>query len=267
MLTDIAVGGTIWVIAVFVAQRFTKGKEINKAKYYIILIAVIFGLIGVKNAYVMPLYYEWSKSSEIETMLSTTEPYLTMKTTFPDDYYKLKASLIAAVKSNSKNDDLGGIFKSALNDVVLKKIQFASDEAILAMVTSSIDVSEYFISKGQPENVYNYMFSPRDLPVNWWKALPQNLIDGQNNAYKLILLSAAQNKSHKVDQEKANKVLERVATQMYSEFGESVVLLGNAAAHPDKKKEIGIIAVSMYKQILRLTEPEKTLVLRLMLTS
>ena len=54
LLIDFAIGVTIWGIAMFLANRFTKDKEINKAKYYTILAIVITALITFNNTYVQP---------------------------------------------------------------------------------------------------------------------------------------------------------------------------------------------------------------------
>jgi len=45
ILIDLAVGGTLFVIANFVATKFTKGRVINKAKHYAVLIISIGILI------------------------------------------------------------------------------------------------------------------------------------------------------------------------------------------------------------------------------
>ncbi len=58
ILIDLAVGGTLFVIANFVATKFTKGREINKAKYYAILIISIGILITLNDNFIMPKFRE-----------------------------------------------------------------------------------------------------------------------------------------------------------------------------------------------------------------
>lgn len=265
IVTDFALGGTIWVVAAFVAERFAGDKEMNKPKYYAVLVASILVIVFIKNAYVVPTYNERYKAREAEQILIDDEPYSTLKTTFPDEHNKMREAVIEAVKNNASKEQISNIFKDTINTAVFKKLKYASDEALIAMVRSSTSISEHFINIGQPENVYNYMFNTKELPLNWWKSLPKNIADGQTNAYKLVLLSAAQGKEYKIDEQRANKVLEGVAATMYAKYGEQFTLLENGATHPDKKREIGEMTVDMYKYVFKLNERDQALVLRLML--
>ena len=108
LLIDFAVGGTIYLIAMLFANRFAKNKRTSKAKYYTILIVVIGALIAFKNIYVEPKYETWRNTTTFDNEIAKTEPYATLKTTFPEDYNKIKEVLI---NSRSQRNSSASISK------------------------------------------------------------------------------------------------------------------------------------------------------------
>ena len=267
ILTDLAVGGTLWVIASFIANKFTKDKAVSKAKYYTIIAVVIMALIGIKDSFVVPKYNEWKATSSVDDMLKNTEPYITLKTTFPSEYDRIRESLLSSIKANISEQEAKDRLKGVFLGFIMGKLKVSSDEAVVSFVSASMKVSNYFYDKGDTDTVYNYLYNQKDLPMRWWVVLPQEVADAQSNSYKLILLSASQNKTYTVSEAEVNRIMQIVSTDMYTKYGEKFAMLGDAAKHPDKKAEIAEMSIAMYKRILSLPDAERGMVLRYLLTS
>lgn len=262
LLMDFAVGGTIWVIAMFLANRSTKYKGISKAKYYTILAIIIIALITFKNTYVQPKFNEWRNTNNIDSELAKMEPYATLRTTFPEDYNKIKEVIINSLKVKDTREQAYQKGRPILMNILTSKIKIASDEALTSFAKGFVNTANYFYSKGQADFAFDIIYNQKNMPRNWHDSLPKELIDAEVASNKLILISAAQNKVHNIDIDKANKIIERIASELYAEHGDKVALIQTPLAHPDKKQEIVKITIDFYNKILKLPEIDRGIVLR-----
>lgn len=258
ILIDLAVGGTLFVIANFVATKFSKGREINKAKYYAILIISIGILITLNDNFIMPKFREWKTNTAIEGSIATLEPYMTLKTTYPADYEKLKS----AVTAMAKGKETTASARALLQKIIMEKLPNSSNECIEAFFKQTMDVVDYLNKNGNSEMAFNLLFNTKELPVGWAKILPAEFATAETNSYKLVLLSASQNKSYPVDKAKVDKIMEKVSEELYKKFGDDVALLQNPLAQTGKRDKILTMSIDMYQRIFNLPESERYMVLR-----
>lgn len=266
LLIDFAIGVTMWGIAMFLANRFTKDKEINKAKYYTILVIVITALITFNNTYVQPKFNEWRNTnnidSEFEKTVAIMEPYATLRTTFPEDYNKIKDVIINSLKAKDTREQAYQKGRPILMNIMMNKIKISSDEALTSLAKVCVDTANYFYSKGQADFAFDFIYNQKNMPRNWYDSLPKEFIDAEAACDKQILISAAQNKVYNIDTDKANKIFERIASELDAEHGDKVALIQTPLAHPDKKQEIAKITIDFYNKILKLPETDRGIVLR-----
>lgn len=262
LLIDFAVGGTICVIAMLFAKRFAKDKETSKAKFYTIFIAVIGALIAFKNIYGEPKYEEWRNITSIDNEMAKTEPYATLKTTFPEDYNKIKEVMINSLKAKETRQQAYLKGRPVLMGIIKSKMKIASDEALTGVAQSFVNCANYYYSKGQPDFAFDIIYNQNNLPRDWHKSLPKELADAEAADYKQILMSAAENKIRNTDKIKAENLIEGIAVELYSEHGNDVQLIQTPLDHPDKKAKIAKITIDFFNKILKLPETDKGIVLR-----
>jgi hypothetical protein len=262
LIIDFAVGATVCAIAMLVASRFTKGKNKSKAKFYTIFIVVVLALIAFKNAYVQPKYEEWRAVTGIDSEIVKTEPYATLKATFPEDYNKIKETLINSSKANETRQEAYLKGRSVLMGILTSKMKMASDEALTGLAQSFIKTASYFYERSQPDFAFDIIYNQKNLPRDWYKFLPKEFAEGEATNYRQILLSAAENKIPIADKDKTDKLIEGIALELYSEHGDDVQLMQTPLSHLDKKAKIAKITIDFYGKILRLPDADRGMVLR-----
>ena len=265
LLIDFAVGGTICVIAMFFANRFAKDKETNKAKYYTIFIAVIGALIAFKNIYVEPKYEEWRNITSIDNELEKIEPYATLKTTFPEDYNKIKEVLMNSLKAKETRQEAYLKGRPVLMAIIMSKMKMASGEALTGFAQSLVNTATYYYGKGQPDFAFDIIYNQKNLHRDWHKSLPKEFAEAEAANYRQLLMSAAENKIRNTDKIKAEKLIEGIAVELYSEHGDDVQLIQTPLDHPDKKAKIAKITIDFYSKILELPDADRGIVLRQLL--
>lgn len=261
LIIDFVVGATICAIAMFAANRFAKDKNKSKARFYTIFVGVILALIAFKNAYVQPKYEEWRAISAIDSEIAKTEPYATLKAVFPDDYKKIKETLIKSSEAKESRQEAYLKGRSVLMGIIMSKMKMASDEALTGFAQNFVNTASYYYAKGQPEFAFDIIYNQKNLPRDWYKSLPREFAEAETANYKKVLLSAAENKMPVGDKSKTDKLIESIATELYSEHGDDVRLMQTPLAHPEKKVKIVKITIDFYDKILRLPDADRGLVL------
>ena len=117
-------------------------------------------------------------------------------------------------------------------------------------------------SKGEPEFAFDMIYNQKNLPRDWHESLPQEFADAEAEDDKQILMSAAENKIRNTDEAIAEKLIESIAVDLYSEHGDDVQLMQTPLDHPDKKAKIVEITIDFYNKILKLSETDRGVVLR-----
>lgn len=262
LITDFAVGATICAIAIFVANRFVKDKNKYKAKFYTIFVGVILAIITFKNAYVQPKYEEWRTISGIDSEIAKTEPYATLKAAFPEDYRRIKETLIKSAKAKETRQEAYMKGRAVLMIILMSKMKMASDEALTGFAQSFVNTASYYYGKSQSDFAFDIIYNQKNLPRDWYKSLPKEFAEAEVENYRQVLLSAAENKADVLDKSKTDKVIESIATELYSDYGGDVQLLETPLAHPEKKAKIVKITIDFYGKILKLPEAERGMVLR-----
>lgn len=262
LIIDFAVGATVCAIAMLVASRFAKDKNKGKAKFYTIFIAVILALIAFKNAYVQPKYEEWRAITAIDSEIVKTEPYATLKATFPEDYKKIKETLINSSKANETRQEAYLKGRSVLIGILMSKMKMASDEALTGFAQSFVSTATYYYGRGQPDVAFDIIYNQKNLPRDWYKSLPKEFVEAEAANYRQILLSAAENRMPIADKGKTDKLIEGIASELYSEHGDDVQLMQAPLSHPDKKAKIATIAIDFYSKVLKLPNADRGMVLR-----
>lgn len=262
LLIDLAVGGTICAIAMFFANRFANGKKTSRAKFYTIFIGVILALIAFKNIYVQPKYEEWRSITSIDNEIAKTEPYATLKTTFPDDYNKIKEVLMNSLKAKETRQEAYLKGRPVLMAIIMSKMKMASDEALTGFAQSFVNTATYYYGKGQPDFAFDIIYNQKNLPRDWHKSLPKEFAEAEAANYRQILMSAAENKTPNTDKVKTEKLIESIALELYSEHGDDVQLIQTPLSHPDKKAKIAKITIDFYSKILKLPDADRGMVLR-----
>jgi hypothetical protein len=262
LIIDFVVGATICVIAMFVANRFAKDKNKGKAKFYTIFVGVILALIAFKNAYVQPKYEEWRAVTGIDSEIAKTEPYATLKAAFPEDYKRIKETLIKSSKAKETRQEAYLKGRSVLMSILMSKIKMASDEALTGFAQSFVDTASYYYGKGQSDFAFDIIYNQKNLPRDWYKSLPREFAEAEAANYRQVLLSAAENKMAVADKTKTDKLIESIATELYSEHGDDVQLMQTPLAHPEKKAKIVKITIDFYGKILKLPDADRGMVLR-----
>ncbi len=64
------------------------------------------------------------------------------------------------------------------------------------------------------------------------------------------------------DKSKTDKLIESIASELYSEHGDDVQLIQDPLSHPDKKAKISKITIDFYGKILNLPDADRGMVLR-----
>ncbi len=267
LFIDIAVGGTIYVIAMFFANRFAKGKRTSRAKFYIVFIGVIFALIAFKNAYVQPKFKEWRSIKIIDNELTRIEPYATLKITFPEDYNKIRDVLMNSLRAKETNQEAYLKGRPVLMSIIMSKMKIASDIALTGFATLFIKVATYYYDKGQPDFAFDIIYNQKNLPRDWYRALPTEFIEAEAANNRQVLLSAAENKIPIMDKRKIDKLIENIALELYAEHGDDVKLIQAPLVHPDKKAKIAKITIDFYNEILKLSDADRGMVLRQLLAN
>jgi hypothetical protein len=262
LLIDIAVGGTICAIAMFFANRFAQGKKTSKAKFYIIFIGVILALIAFKNAYVQPKYEEWRSITSIDNELAKTEPYATLKTTFPEEYNKIRDVLTNSIRAKETRQEAYLKGRPVLMGIIMSKMKMASNAALTGFATSFVKTATYYYGKGQPDFAFDIIYNQKNLHRDWYKALPREFAEAEAANYRQVLLSAAENKIPITDKSKTDKLIESIALELYSKHGDDIQLIQTPLAHPDKKAKIVKITIDFYSKILKLPDADRGMVLR-----
>ena len=262
LLTDIAVGGIMAAIAVFVANRFAGDRKRNKAKYYTIFCVVILLLIGLKDAYVQPKYEEWSTKASFDNEVGNREPYATLKRTFPKDYERIREVIVNSIKAKETRQESFVKGRAVLMSILTDKLKIASDEALTGFMGLSVNTATYYYNIGRPDLAFDIVYDQKSLPRDWRTSLPKEFVEAENDNYKEILTSAAENRPRQMDEVKAKKLIEAVGLELYSEDGDDVQLIPAPLAHPDKKREIAKITVDFYGKIMKLPETDRGMVLR-----
>lgn len=261
LIIDFVVGAIICAIAMFAANRFTKDKNKSKARFYTILVGVILALIAFKNAYVQPKYEEWRATTSIDGEIAKTEPYATLKAAFPEDYEKIKETLVKSSKARETRQEAYLKGRSVFMNILMSKMKMASDEALTGFAQSFVNTASYYYDKGQPEFAFDIIYNQKNLPRDWYKSLPKQFSEAEAANYRQVLLSAAENKIPVADKSKTDKLIESIATQLYSEHGDDVQLLQTPLAHPEKKAKIAKITIDFYRRILKLPDADRGMVL------
>ena len=262
LVIDFAVGGTICIIAMFFARRFAKGKNTSRVKFYIISIGVILALIVLKNVYVQSRYEEWHSTTSIDNELAKTEPYATLKTTFPEDYNKVRDTLMNSLKAKETRQEAYLNGRPVLMGIIMSKMKIASDEALTGFTQSFVQTATYYYGKGQPDFAFDIIYNQKNLPRDWHKSLPREFAEAEAANYRQILLSAAENKIPITDKGKTDKLIESIALELYSKHGDDVQLIQTPLAYPDKKEKIARITIDFYSKILKLSDTDRGMVLR-----
>jgi hypothetical protein len=261
LITDFAVGATICAIAMFVANRFAIDKSKGKAKFYAIFVGVILALIAFKNVYVQPKYEEWRATTSIDSEIAKTEPYATLKAAFPEDYKKIKETLINSSKANETRQEAYLKGRSVLMGILMSKMKMASDEALTGFAQSFVNTASYYCERNQPDFAFDIIYNQKNLPRDWYKSLPKEFAEAEAANYRQILLSAAQNRIPTVDKGKTDKLIEGIALELYSAYGDDVQLMQKPLAHPEKKAKIAKITIDFYGKILKLPDADRGMVL------
>jgi hypothetical protein len=267
LIIDFAIGATICAIAMFLANRFARDKNTSKAKFYIIFVGVILAMIAFKNLYVQSKYEEWRSITGIDNEIAKTEPYATLKATFPEDYSKIKDTLMHSLKAKETRQEAYLKGRSVLMGILMSKMKMASDEALTGFAQSFINTATYYYGRGQSDFAFDIIYNQKNLPRDWYKSMPKEFVEAEAANFKQILLSAAEKRIPIEDKSKTDKLIESIALELYSEHGDDVQLMQTPLSHPDKKAKIAKITIDFYSKILKLPDADRGMVLRQLLAN
>jgi hypothetical protein len=201
----------------------------------------------------------------LDSQLLRVPVFVALKTYESATYDQLAARMRAELQHGRSKAELRGSIFPILQELINRKLPYASDTALLRFVTIAMDemAALYALS---PDLCYDYLFpAPGAAPFDRTKYIVDELLQKQLSVMADIVRSAAEQKNTPPRSEQVEQQRAAVYRGLVQRHGDAAVRkLANARVAQDGQDEVCRLTYDLYAGILQLPDAEAARLLRYM---
>jgi len=248
-------------LAALLASLIVKNRKEKRGIYtgtFLLLFIVIN--LGMKYT-IVPIVDDIVIEHQAGNTLQKIAVYQLIRKYHPDMYQ----SFLMAIKNGIKNGEDSVQVAAKLRPSVIKIMEMhmstASDDAVLGMFTVVVEQIDILCGK-DPDACYQLLFDPAALKVDLRKYFDTTMRDSELKAMTEVIRTSAEQPRPIPDEKEISAPLEQVQDDLYSKFGEDVLLVSNPTKPGVDRKKICCITGAFYRSILALPKDQASRVLR-----
>ncbi len=202
------------------------------------------------------------QKQQFEAIFADIAPFKTVKKQEPVLFQDIHMSLFREYSSGTKNSQIVDAFHDRLTKLASKRSPYASDEALVAFITATVEQLE-LLSKKDTALCYKHLFPDADGGIDITEHVPPAMLSKEFDAINQVLLTSVTEKSVP-SQEEVLPTIKSLFADLYKEFGSSMAYMESPQSPQANRNDVCLITLNLYKKIIELPPEEGLPTLRWM---
>lgn len=244
------VGALSVVIALIVSKVIKK----NMKAVQITLFAISLVLVKI---YIMPAVTFWY----VEKSFKEIPFYNIISEVEPDVYNSLQQELKNMLHEGKSQAQIVTTLRPRVISLLSKYFPYASDEAVVKSVTVTVEELKQLKAKSD-DLCLKFLFPAKYGSVNLREYVNKEMLSKDLDAMNDVMISGAKNPQPAPDPKVAEQLLEKIAPNLYKEYGDDLAIIDDPANYDSNKNAVCSINISIYEEALSLPPKEASIILR-----
>ncbi len=262
---NIAAAVTIGFISGAVAYFIAKKYPTRRIPFFAMPVLVFIALSALTKFLVIPPLHLWTSQREIEKSLSEISAYGYIAQCDPKAYEEIRREVLNSLKNQESQDEVIGRTRQTIAKLVAGYIPRASDDAILRYMKAMVKEIEELAGKN-PDLCYQFLFPQKYGTTDITQYLKPETQRKDLIALAEVIRTAVEQPQPLPDSEAAETLLKKTLNQFSQVHGEDTLLLKDPFAPGIDKGKVCRLIASLYKEVLKLTKEESSVLVRYMLS-
>ena len=246
---------------------FLTPKRLRKGRIVPIVVFLLFfvGLGVLVKQWAIPAIHVWKSQREIDQSLLQVSAYQYIAQYDPKAYQNIRAEILDSIKKGESQGQATARGRKVVAAFVSKYIPQASDEAVIRYMDAVAQEIEELANR-DPEFCYQFLFPKRYGAPDITQHLKPETRRADLVALADVIRTAVEQPQSEPDKNAGAALLKRVLTPFQKVYGAEALLLKDPFASGIDKGKVCRLIASLYKEVLKLTKEESSVLVRYMLS-